>query len=102
MEDSEIIRLFFERSEQAIGELDKKYGAAATKTAANILHDRLDVEECVNDTLSAEDCGECLAHAPEKAADAVPDRSGGGQGVFAALADLLHRFGQVLHALGKV
>ena len=50
MEDSEIIRLFFERSEQAIGELDKKYGAAATKTAANILQDRLDVEECVNDT----------------------------------------------------
>jgi len=50
MEDSEIIRLFFERSEQAIGELDKKYGAAATKTAANILHDRLDAEECVNDT----------------------------------------------------
>ena len=50
MEDSEIIRLFFERSEQAIGELDKKYGAAATKTAANILQDRLHVEECVNDT----------------------------------------------------
>lgn len=50
MEDSEIIRLFFERSEQAVGELDKKYGAAVATTAANILHDRLDVEECVNDT----------------------------------------------------
>ncbi len=33
-----------------IGELDKKYGAAVATTAANILHDRLDVEECVNDT----------------------------------------------------
>ena len=54
------------------------------------------------DALSAEDRGECLGHAPEKAADAVPDRSGGGQGALAALADLLHRFGQVLHALGKV
>ena len=50
LEDREIIRLFFERSEQAIGELDNKYGAAVTKTATNILHDRLDAEECVNDT----------------------------------------------------
>ena len=49
LEDSIIIRLFFERSEQAIGELDRKYGAAVRKTAANILNDRLDVEECVND-----------------------------------------------------
>lgn len=50
MEDSEIIGLFFERSEQAVGELDKKYGAAVKKTAANLLRDRLDVEECANDT----------------------------------------------------
>ncbi len=50
MEDSRIIDLFFERSEQAIEELDKKYGAAVKKTAANILRDRLDVEECANDT----------------------------------------------------
>ena len=50
MEDSTIISLFFERSEQAIDELNRKYGAAVKKTAANILHDRLDVEECVNDT----------------------------------------------------
>ena len=49
LEDSIIISLFFERSEQAIGELDRKYGAAVRKTAANILNDRLDVEECVND-----------------------------------------------------
>ena len=50
LEDSKILRLFLERSEQAIRELDGKYGAAVRKTAANILGDRLDVEECVNDT----------------------------------------------------
>ena len=49
LEDSKILALFFERSEQAIGELDKKYGSAVKKTAANILKDRLDVEECTND-----------------------------------------------------
>ena len=31
MEDSKIIDLFFERSEQAIGELDKAHGAAVRK-----------------------------------------------------------------------
>ena len=50
LEDSKIIDLFFERSEQAIDELSRKYGPAVKKTAANILNDRLDVEECVNDT----------------------------------------------------
>ena len=50
LEDSKIISLFFERSEQAIQELDCKYGTAVKKTAANILNDRLDVEECVSDT----------------------------------------------------
>ena len=49
MEDSQIIALFIERSEQAIAELDRKYGSAVKRTAANILSDRLDVEECVND-----------------------------------------------------
>ena len=50
MEDSKIIGLFFERSEQAVEELNRKYGPAIRKTAANILSDRLDVEECINDT----------------------------------------------------
>ncbi len=50
LEDSEIISLFFERSEQAVEELDRKYGAAVRKTAANILSDPQDAEECVNDT----------------------------------------------------
>ena len=50
MEDSQIISLFYERSEQAIAELDRKYGAAVKKTVANILSSRQDVEECANDT----------------------------------------------------
>ena len=50
MEDSKIIDLFFERSEQAVGELDRKYGAVIRKTASNLLRDRQDAEECVNDT----------------------------------------------------
>ena len=50
MEDSQIINLFFARSEQAISELDRKYGAAVRNTTAHILCDRLDAEECVNDT----------------------------------------------------
>ena len=50
LEDSKIIDLFFARSEQAIGELDKAHGAAVRITAGNILRDRLDVEEIVNDT----------------------------------------------------
>ena len=53
VEDSKIIDLFFERSEQAIEELDRKYGAAVRKTAANILGNRQDTEECVNDTYLA-------------------------------------------------
>ncbi|MCI9176552.1 MAG: sigma-70 family RNA polymerase sigma factor [Lachnospiraceae bacterium] len=49
MEDSRIIDLFFERSEQAIAELSKKYGAVCNRVAGNILRNSLDVEECVND-----------------------------------------------------
>ena len=49
MEDSRIIDLFFERSEQAIAELSKKYGAVCNRVAGNILQNSLDVEECVND-----------------------------------------------------
>ena len=49
MEDSKILDLFFERSEQAIWELDHTYGAAVRKTAGNLLRSPQDVEECVND-----------------------------------------------------
>ena len=49
MQDSEIISLFFDRSERAISALDRKYGSVCNRTANNILGDREDAEECVND-----------------------------------------------------
>lgn len=49
MDDSKIIELFFERSEQAIIELSNKYDFICRRVAYNILGDRLDSEECVND-----------------------------------------------------
>ncbi len=49
MEDEEIIGLFFERSEQAIRELNIKYGKVCSLLSYNIVNDRQDAEECVND-----------------------------------------------------
>ena len=50
LEDCAIIDLFLRRSEQAIAELDRKYGAAVRKTAMNILNNTQDTEECADDT----------------------------------------------------
>ena len=47
--DERIIELFFERSEQAICELDSKYGKLCHTLSYNIVNDRQDAEECVND-----------------------------------------------------
>ena len=47
--DERIIELFFERSEQAIRELDSKYGKLCHTLSYNIVNDRQDAEECVND-----------------------------------------------------
>ncbi len=49
MDDNAIIELFFARSEQAIRELDSKYGKVCRSLSYNILHSRQDAEECVND-----------------------------------------------------
>lgn len=49
MTDEKIIDLFFERSEQAIKELDNKYGKTFHKVSLNILNNEQDAEECVND-----------------------------------------------------
>ena len=49
MNDSKIIDLFFERSEQAIVELADLYGNQAMHIAENVLHNAHDAEECVND-----------------------------------------------------
>ena len=49
IEDGKIIELFFRRSEQAIRELDEKYGKVCRKLSHNIVNNRQDAEECVND-----------------------------------------------------
>ncbi len=49
MDDRQIIALFFACSEQAVAELSGKYGAVCRRVAENILNDRLDAEEVVND-----------------------------------------------------
>ena len=50
MEDNQIIRLYFERSEEAISQTAAKYGKYCHTIAYNILHNHEDSEECVNDT----------------------------------------------------
>lgn len=50
MNDTDIIDLFWARSEKAISALADKYGRLARSVAMNILSDRLDAEECVNDS----------------------------------------------------
>ena len=50
MDDRKIIELFFERSELAIKEADKKYKRLLTYIAKNILKSDEDSEEVVNDT----------------------------------------------------
>lgn len=49
MKDTQIIELFFARDQQAITELDVKYGSACHTLSYQILHNPLDAEECVND-----------------------------------------------------
>lgn len=48
-----IIDLFWQRSQQAITETAAKYGIRLQSLSMNILHDREDAEECVNDTYHA-------------------------------------------------
>lgn len=49
MDDTKIIELFFQRDQQAIRELDAKYGKACHSLSFNIVNNRQDAEECVND-----------------------------------------------------
>ena len=53
VDDSKIIDLLFERSEQAIAALSQKYEAVCNAVARNILKNSLDAEECVNDSFLA-------------------------------------------------
>ena len=50
MEDNQIIELYWSRNENAIKETDHKYGNYCFAVADNILHNREDAEECINDT----------------------------------------------------
>lgn len=53
MEDLQIIKKFYERSEDAIRELSDKYGRLCSGIANRILNNEQDAEECVNDALFA-------------------------------------------------
>lgn len=53
MEDSQIVALYWDRDETAIDQTDKKYGRYLAKIAYNILADREDARESVNDTYLA-------------------------------------------------
>jgi RNA polymerase sigma-70 factor (ECF subfamily) len=50
MDDTMILELYQSRSESAIAETARKYGSYCLAIATNILKDRRDAEECVNDT----------------------------------------------------
>ena len=50
MEDSAIVDLYWQRSDQAISETDRKYGRYCHTIAYNICASNEDAEECVNDT----------------------------------------------------
>jgi RNA polymerase sigma-70 factor (ECF subfamily) len=50
MSDEEIVELYWQRDEQAIKATDIKYRKNLISIATNILHDKCDSEECLNDT----------------------------------------------------
>lgn len=50
MEDNSILDLFWQRSELAIDAAREKYGPLCRNVAENLLRNREDAEECVNDT----------------------------------------------------
>ena len=53
MEDEAIVSLYWDRDERAIRETEEKYDRYLTKIAYNILNDREDSRESVNDTYLA-------------------------------------------------
>lgn len=50
MTDDEIIEHYWQRDKSAISETSEQYGAYCYHIANNILHNKEDAEECVNDT----------------------------------------------------
>lgn len=53
MEDEKIIELYWQRSQDAIIQTDKKYGRLCKNISYNILSSKEDSEECVSDTYMA-------------------------------------------------
>ncbi len=53
MDDTRIIELFFERSEEALAALADKYGSMCRRLSKGILGSDRDAEECENDTYLA-------------------------------------------------
>ena len=50
LSDEKIIEMYWNREENAIMETNQKYGQFLFRIAYGILHDRMDCEECQNDT----------------------------------------------------
>lgn len=50
MEDTRIMTLYWQRSQQAVAETTEKYGKLIRSISRNILHNEEDVSECENDT----------------------------------------------------
>lgn len=50
MEDGQIVELYWQKNTDAISETSSKYGPYCFTIADNILHNKEDSEECVNDT----------------------------------------------------
>lgn len=50
MDDNAIIQLYWDRDDQAIQATSVKYGRYCKRIAGNILNNKEDAEECVNDT----------------------------------------------------
>lgn len=50
MQDGQIVELYWQKNADAIRETNSKYGAYCFAVADNILHNKEDSEECVNDT----------------------------------------------------
>lgn len=70
MEDKDIVRLYWDRDERAIKETSGKYGRYCYTIAVNILLNKEDADESVNDTwLKAWDC--IPPHFPEALATFV-------------------------------
>lgn len=53
MTDEKILDLLFQRSQQGLAEAREKYGKKLFRLADNLLGNRLDADECVNDALLA-------------------------------------------------